>query len=416
MVSCDITRNAALPQLYSDLAGLEFALSLVDYSACELLFGKDPPPGVKRGKGRPRYPRIPLVKAYLAAYIVGIVGRQGTVNRLNNDPALRNACGWPGNLKIPSRSTVSRVFGKLAKNPWVLHAMLVQLSDAVHELRPDFGKVVAIDSTGVPAYCNPNNVETRDQEAAWGKVHDPRSKEPDGMVWIYGWKIHALVDYFTGLPIAIAVSPANEHDSPYLRNLLAWCSKNYSWFAPAIVLADKGYDSRENVELIHGLGAVPLIPRIDRPNRSESALHTLKGEPICLGGKAMEFLGTDSQAGLHGFRCPAGGCHRKREPFKGYTVCDDEVWENFDDDPYTLGGLISRASPNWDRLYGRRWAVERFFGWWFDNGWVEDHTCRGEARAGLHFLLGGVMFVAMALARMTKYAPEVSLEGMLRPA
>ena len=76
----------------------------------------------------------------------------------------------------------------------------------------------------------------------------------------------------------------------------------------------------------------------------------------------MEFIGTDSQAGLHGFRCPADGCHRRQEPFKGYTVCDDVVWESFDDDPYTLGGLISRASPHWDRIYRRRWAVERFFG------------------------------------------------------
>ena len=181
-------------------------------------------------------------------------------------------------------------------------------------------------------------------------------------------------------------------------------------------MADKGYDSRENVEFIHGLNAAALIPRIDRTNRSESALHTLKGEPKCLGGKAMEFIGTDSQAGLHGFRCPADGCHRRQEPFKGYTVCDDEVWESFDDDPYTLGGLISRASPHWDRLYGRRWAVERFFGWWFDNGWVESHTCRGRDRAGLHFLLATVMFVAMALARMVQYMPEVSLVGMLRVA
>lgn len=416
MVACDVTRNADLPQLYSDLAGLEFALSLIDYTPCELLFGKDPPPGVQRGKGRPRYPRIPLVKVFLASFILGIVGRQGTVDRLQNDPALRAACGWPSDLKIPSRSTVSRVFGKLAENPWVMHCLLVGLANGVHELRPDFGKVLAIDSTGVAAYCNPKNERTCDQEAKWGKVHDPRSKEPDGMVWIYGWKIHVLVDVPTQLPIAIAVSPANKNDSPYLRKLLSWCVENYDWFAPAIVLGDKGYDGRENVEFIHGLNAAALIPRIERPNRSESALHTLKGEPVCLGGRGMEFIGTDSQAGLHRFRCPEGGCHRLQEPFKGYTVCDDEVWESFDDDPYTLGGLISRASPNWDRLYGRRWAVERFFGWWFDNGWVENHTCRGEERASLHFMLATVMFAAMALARMAKYQPEVSLVGMLRAA
>ena len=200
MVACDGTRNADPPQLYSDLAHLGWVLTVLDYAPCELLFGKDPPPGTKRGKGRPRYPRIPLVKAFLTAYTLGIVGRQGTVDKLRNDPALRAACGWPSDLKIPSRSTVSRVFGKLVKNPWVLHYMLVGLVSAVHELRPDFGKVVAIDSTGVAAYCNPNNNETCDQEAAWGKVHEPRSKEPDGMVWLYGWKVHAIVDVPTQLP------------------------------------------------------------------------------------------------------------------------------------------------------------------------------------------------------------------------
>ena len=197
---------------------------------------------------------------------------------------------------------------------------------------------------------------------------------------------------------------------------MTWCKGQYHWFDPDIVLADRGYDGIENVRCIHDLNAAPLIPRIERPHRSPSSIHTLKGEPICLGGKAMEFIGTDSQAGRHGFRCPAGGCHRKYEPFKGFTVCDDEVQESFDDDPYTLGGLISRASPHWDRLYGRRWAVERFFAWWFDNGWVEDHTCRGEARASLHFMLATVMLATMALARMTQYAPEVSLSGMLRAA
>ena len=400
----------------ADLAHLGWVLTLVDYLSCVILFGPDPEPGSPRHRGCPRYPRIPIVKAFLAAYILNIRGRQGVVDKLKNDPALRAACGWPAGTKIPHRSTVSRVFGKLAANPWVVHYMLVSLVDAVHELRPDFGKVLAMDSTGVPAYCNPNNETTRDQEAAWGKVHDPRSKEPDGKVWIYGWKVHALVDVPTQLPIAFDVSPANENDSPFLRKALAWSKENYRWFDPDIVLADKGYDGGENVRFIHGLNAAALIPRIERPNRSKSAVHTLKGEPICLGGKAMEFIGTDSQAGLHGFRCPPDGCHRRQEPFKGYSVCDDEVWDSFDDDPYTLGGLISRASPNWDRLYGRRWAVERFFGWWFENGWVENHTCRGEARTSLHFMLAGVMFVAMALARMIEYKPEVSLAGMLRVA
>ena len=90
------------------------------------------------------------------------------------------------------------------------------------------------------------------------------------------------------------------------------------------------------------------------------------------------------------------------------------IISSFRADPYTLGGLISRVSPHWDRPDGGRWAVERFFGWWFSTGWVESHTCRGRKRTGLRFLLSAVMFVAMALARMPQYKPEVSLVGMLR--
>ena len=389
---------------------------MVDYSPCEKLFGEEYETGACRSRGRPRYPRIPLVKAFLSAYIVGILGRQGMVDRLNNDPALRRACGWPTYLPIPSRSTVSRIFGKLADNPWVLHNILTGLVTSIKDWCPGFGRVLAIDSTGVPAYCNPRHKRTRDQEAAWGWVHDPRSDAPDGMVRIYGWKAHVLLDEGTGLPIAFGTSTANRHDSPFLRELVPWAAGAYEWFQPDIFLADKGYDAKANCWLLHRLGAAALIPRIDRAGRDDSAVYTLRGEPRCLGGRPMEFIGTDYERRCHGFRCPAAGCHRRQEPFKGYTVCDDVVWEPFDGDPYTLGGLVSRADPRWDSLCRRRWAVERFFAWWFNNGWVENHTCRGRPRMELHFMLSVVMFNAMAFAQMIEQRAGASRSGMLRVA
>ena len=42
MVACDVTRNADLPQLYSDLAGLKFALSLIDYSPAMICLARIP--------------------------------------------------------------------------------------------------------------------------------------------------------------------------------------------------------------------------------------------------------------------------------------------------------------------------------------------------------------------------------------
>ena len=373
------------------------------------LFGRKP------GRGRPPYDRLPIIYAFLSSYYLNIRTTQALADRLNNDPALRNVCRFSG--FIPSRSTFSRTFSVLSDNQELVYGVFEQLTRLALDLNPNIGHMAAVDSTTIAAYANPNHKRTRDQEAGWTKAYSAASTSDDGMEWVFGYKAHVLACVESALPLAFIITPANVNDSPLLPSLVSMAQESYQTLNPTVLMADKGYDARSNCQFLHDRNIAPIIPMRDHSNRGGGKpVYTIKGEPICLGGRPMEFTGTDPATGCHGFRCSPEGCYRKQEPFKGYTVCDDVVWENPDNDVYAVGGKVSRASAEWQRLYDMRWEIERYFSLLKDNHWVEGHRCRGIARVGLHITLGMLMYQAMTLDRMLLQGVEASRAGMFRAA
>ena len=178
------------------------------------------------------------------------------------------------------------------------------------------------------------------------------------------------------------------------------------------MMADRGYDGRPNSAFLHNQGIAPVIPRRKRANRDAGKpIHTIQGEPTCLGGLVMEFMGTHPETGEHGFQCPPGGCDFKKA-FQGFSVCDDQVWEDPDEYTYEVGGRVARASPEWHELYNKRWEIERYFGLLKNNGWVENHRFRGLARVDLHITLAVLMFQAVALDRMAGNVVQAPLRGL----
>jgi len=74
----------------------------------------------------------------------------------------------------------------------------------------------------------------------------------------HGWvKAHAMVGTTTNVITAIRVTHADAADSPQLPALLQDTARR---FTIAEASADKGYLSRENVEAIEAVGAVPYVP------------------------------------------------------------------------------------------------------------------------------------------------------------
>jgi len=88
----------------------------------------------------------------------------------------------------------------------------------------------AIDSTLLEA-------SRKDLEAAWG--WDDINKR-----FVWGYKVHAIVDAESELPLQMIVSPANLNDCSLAVPLLTRAATNLR-YVPRFVIADKGYDSRK---------------------------------------------------------------------------------------------------------------------------------------------------------------------------
>ena len=79
-------------------------------------------------------------------------------------------------------------------------------------------------------------------------------RETDNRKWV---KAHVLCGVKTHVVASALVSQGSRNDSPYLAPLLARAAGH---FDVREVLADKAYLSRDNVETIAALGAMPFIP------------------------------------------------------------------------------------------------------------------------------------------------------------
>lgn len=399
MVVADIIPSASASQGFADLADLRCLLDEIDVGPLvEALTTIQP-------TGRRPFSRYPIVRAYLASYALGIPNTSALVRRLHNDPALRSVCEFPN--RLPDRSTFSRVFQKIAQQ----HLDLVQeccarLSEKLAILLPGYGDEVAIDSTTIPAYANPQ--KAKDPDASWTKknsAQDPKKEE-----WVYGYKAHVIADANHELPIAMFVTTAKRNDSPTLRPLIEQAEAEHDWFqlgASSVVIADRGYDSKPNNEYVHRRGAAPVIHK-RKPTRGgklHDGIYTTDGVPTCMGKKTMEFVKTDPQTGQHLYRCPAGGCARQRK-LLGYAACGDESWEDPAQDIRLFGGKIRRASPEWKAKYKKRWSVERVFSRWKYPGRLEQHCYMGLAKVQLHAFMQMLVSLAEAAA---KFPPAVQL-------
>lgn len=110
---------------------------------------------------------------------------------------------------------------------------------------------VAIDGSFVQTYSK----RKEEGSAYWGKTE------------AHGFKLHALVDTKSEVPIAIVITDGKVHDSQLLIPL---CEKLSSYnLKPSYVLADKAYDSDDLVAfIIQKLGALASIPVRNRAKQS----------------------------------------------------------------------------------------------------------------------------------------------------
>ncbi|OJT94529.1 MAG: hypothetical protein JJ59_00160 [Candidatus Micrarchaeum sp. AZ1] len=120
-------------------------------------------------------------------------------------------------------------------------------------------RLVAIDSTDVSAYSS------KDKDARYGH-RTPSKKEQrtlkDGTkTMFFGYKLHAITDAETEIPIAVEIASANRHDKTFFHRLYAMAKVAFHVHMnpDAKFLADSGYDSTDIYEELHHDNVKPVI-------------------------------------------------------------------------------------------------------------------------------------------------------------
>ena len=159
---------------------------------------------------------------------------------------------------MPSQPTLSRFGTRLSKklNTLEVKNIFRKLTTTLYETLPDFGQVVAIDSTDIKGWSNGGKKGKRARPAMKrhprrpGRVSDPdagycvKTATDGNQKYVWGYKVHILADTKYELPIAINVSAGNVHDVRRASPLLSEARFVHSGrFHPDYVICDAGYSS-----------------------------------------------------------------------------------------------------------------------------------------------------------------------------
>ena len=242
MAPSDFTSDGPLrqPQAFSDLAEEREILDNVNLEP--LMDAVERP---YAGVGRRPHDRPAMVRAHSLAYlhrttIGSITALHWT---LHNNPAFRAACGFTD--KVPSRPTLSRVWKQMAEYPDEVERVMDEIAHEAKKIRPGLGEELAVDATPVRSYSDGNHKPRSDPDAEWGMHHKANTK--DGFEWIFGYKLHVAACTSYDFPIVMKFTAGNANDSTHMISLVESAEGRLSSF-PESVIADRGYDAKENNE------------------------------------------------------------------------------------------------------------------------------------------------------------------------
>lgn len=184
--------------------------------------------------GNPGYGRLKALRVLVYARLKGLENDTRIVEHFRKHEFASKTLGLH---TVPDRTTVGRW--------WRRYLNLLE-----ETLRKLVGMLqLAVPTTLLVADSTPL-VDLYDMEAKWGFTCRGRFK---------GFKLHAVVNQL-GLPLRTVVTTGNCYDSPFLPKLIEDLEAEY-------VLADAGYDSKRNVEVIKAMGAEPVIGLNPRKRR-----------------------------------------------------------------------------------------------------------------------------------------------------
>jgi len=342
-----------------------------------------------RWTGRPGYNPEVMLKAVLVGYYKPIGSLAELVRYLEDHREIASTCGFQPDEPIPCRTTFSRFMSRLADHQDLLDECLNIMASGFKDLLPGFGEAVAIDCTPVPSYSNPDKDPVSDSEAGWIVKEGSERK-----VWEFGYRLHLIVDANWELPIAKAVTLAEDNEKKATLPLLQKTKERLSWFKPNAVAADKAYDKYDHYEFIaKELDAEPIIKHV---KHSEYELTGLPAAPICPGGLPMIYRSWDKKKGLQ-YECPERAGRAICPLAEGCTI--KTTWIKPVKDYRQFGYHIARGSEEWHAYSHKRVACEHVNSRLKETRRLEKHQFRGFERISVHATLAVLVMMAVALSK-----------------
>ena len=230
-------------------------------------------------RGPKGYAMRVLWQCFVAKHRLGVHSTDAMIRALHDNPYLAAVCGIDSPDAVPHKSTFSRFFAKLASDQVSLR-MVKDVSRRLvrhhYATLPGFGQRVAIDSTTLKGWVNGGKGKKVDPDAGWSVKKGTQGVKE----YVFGYKLHLLVDAEYELPIAANVSAGNVHDVLRASNVLSEARFTYSKFHPRYVLADAGYSSAAlHHVIVAQYTATPVIDLNPKHKRDRTRRDGFYGSP-----------------------------------------------------------------------------------------------------------------------------------------
>jgi transposase len=380
------------------LTKLQAVLTFIDYSIMLETFKVD----IHR-RGPKGFSFAHLLNALLAMQIEQLPTVKALVKRLNADPVFRTTCGFSALGKTPSAATFSRFIEKLS-NTDILEKTFQRMVRRARTLGLIDGTHVSIDATKIDAYehAMPKTQipENNPNVPKWGAKNDTNGN----MIKWFGWKMHAVVDTTSGIPLAYIITSANIADMDLALPLMHKLKDDYdNLFKPSYYIMDTGYDKPLIYQdAVNKFSAQAIIPLNWRNTKLPPEGINWNGQLVC----PMDFpyVNGGNDKGTIKLLCPhvcgkadcPMGSHWCTNAKSGYV---SKV--KIKDDPRFICSPM-RGTKAWETLYNERTSVERFFGECKENYALNNLRVSGLKKAKVFMDLSCIALIGSRMANADK--------------
>lgn len=228
----------------------------------------------RKNKGRKGFKNSSLIKAMLLLYIRGMDSLLELQRFLRVHREwlyfldLKRTVDGKTEYVVPDRTTYNKLVKRLGIEGMteIFTLLVVQMI----EKGIIKGNILSVDATIIEAWFkdkdkgkNGKHRKSRDKDASLG--YDSYRE-----LFVYGYKIHVVIDVKTGLPIGICVTKAGYGESRTLRHFVGIIQRRYPVDVEKF-LADSGYDGNLNrLDIIKMLEAIPYIKLNPRNCKGET--------------------------------------------------------------------------------------------------------------------------------------------------